>query len=264
MAVELIELVVRAAWAGEVVAGFGRGIEQTVDGEAVECVGDGLALADDGPDRQRRGVIVVIVGAPAVAAELVELANGEAVDAAIVERVEDRNSVGRKRNGAAHERVLARDRLVGELGLQRNLPRIRTLVLLRKRNLLLPRGDADHHGGLERLVRKAIALDIEPTLIGARLHKRREGVEDRGLRRLRGVGRLRGGVRLRLIDDRLVDRADRGDALLGFVAVGGGEIGERDGGDVARRGCDRDLARAREHKRAVDDFAGARVGPRAI
>ena len=258
MAVEFVELVVRAARAGEVVAGFGRGIEQTVDGEAVECVGDGLALANDGPDRQRRGVIVVIVGAPAVAAELVELANGEAVDAAIVERVEDRNSVGRKRNGAAHERVLARDRLVGELGLQRNLPRIRALVLLRKRNLLLPRGDADHHGGLERLVRKPIALDIEPTLIGARLHKRREGVEDRGLRRLRGVGRLR------LIDDRLVDRADRGDALLGFVAVGGGEIGERDGGDVARRGCDRDLARAREHKRAVDDFAGARVGPRAI
>ena len=118
-------------------------------------------------------------------------------------------------------------------------------------------------------MRKPIALDIEPALIGARFHKRREGVEDRGLRglaRCRGLwgGRLRRGVVLRgrLFDARFVERADRGDALLGLAAIGRGEVVERDGREFARRRRDRDLARAREEERAVDDFARARVGPR--
>ena len=272
--VELVELVVRAARARAVFAGLGRGIEQPVDRETVERVRDRLALADDLGERERCGVVVVVVGASAVAAELVELADREAVDAAVVERVEDRDAVGRERDRALHEVRLAEDRLVGELGLERDLPGVRAFVLLRERDLLLPRGDADHHRHLERLVRQAVALDVEPALVGARLHKRREGVEDRGLRGLAGCGRLRcGGLRRgrlrrgvvlrgRLFDARLVERADRGDALLGLAAIGRGQVVERDGREFAGRRRDRDLARAREEERAVDDFARARVGPR--
>ena len=255
VAVDFVKRIVRTARAREVVALLRLRIEQPVDREAVERVRDGLALADDLLDRERRSVIVVVVGATAVAAELVEFADREAVDAAVVERVEDRDAVRSERDGALHEVRLAEDRLVGELGLERDLPRVRARVVLRQRHLLLPRGDADHHAHLERRMRKPVRLDIEPAVVEARLHERRELVEDRSLRGLRRSGRL--------LDARVVDRADRRDARVGLGAVGAREIGERDRLERARRRRDRDLAGASEEERALDQLARARIRPDA-
>ena len=255
VAVEFVERLVRTARTREIIALLRLRIEQAVDRETVERIRDRLALADDLLDRERRSVVVVVVAAAAVTAELVELADREAVDAPVVERIEDRDAVRRERHGASHERGAARDRLVRELRLQRNLPRVAAGVRLRQRHLLLPRGDADHHPHLKRRVRQAVRLDIEPAVVEARLHERRELVEDLGLR---GLGRSG-----RLLDARVVDRADRRDARVGRGAVGAREIGEGDRLERARRRRDRDLAGASEEERALDQLARARIRPDA-
>ena len=214
-------------------------------------------------------MIVVIISASAVSAELIKFADRETVHATVVERVKDRDAVGSERNGTTHQCVSAGDRLVSKFWLERNLPRVGALVFLRQRHLLLPRGDADHHHRRERRVRKSVAFNIEPALVGACLYERRERVEDRGLRRFLRVNRIRiRGVRvcrfrLRRIQDRLVDRENRFDALRRFDAISTREIVDRNCRDVARRRRDRNLARSREEEGTIDDFARARVRPRA-
>ena len=137
---------------------------------------------------QRRGVVVVIVRAPAVPAPLVEFADLRGDLAAIVLRVEDRDAIGRERDGAAQEAVLDRDHFLRRHRRERDLPRIRARVVLRQRHLLLPRGDADHH-----VVRgQPVAFDEKKTLIPAHIHSRRERRERRRLLRLAGGGSRRG------------------------------------------------------------------------
>lgn len=252
--VEFVERLVRSTRARELLALLRLRVEEAVDRESIECVCDRLSLADDLLDRQRRSVVVVVVGAAAMAAELVEFADRERIDATIVERVEDRNAVRCERDRALHEVRAPGHGLLGELRLQRDLPRIRAGVRLRKRHLLLPGGDADHHLHLERRVRKAVRLDVEPALVEARLHEGREGVEDRGLRRLPGR---------RLFHTRLVDRANLCDALVRVRASVTREILERDRREIASARRDANLSAARKDERAFDRLARADVRPHA-
>ena len=136
--IDVVERLARSERTCQVIALLRLGIEESIDREAIEREGDRIALAHDRLDRERCRVVVVIVAAAAVAAELVELADLVAVAASVVERVEDRDAVGGKRHRTLHERALAMDGLVGELGLQRDLPGVRAGVGLRQRHLLLP------------------------------------------------------------------------------------------------------------------------------
>ena len=270
VAVEFVELLVRATWAREIVALLRRRIEEAVDRESIECVRNRLAFANDLLDRERSRVVVVIVGASTVTAELVEFTDRERINATIVERVEDRDAVRGERDGTLHEIRFAENGLLGEFRFQRNLPRVRARVVVRKRHLLLPRGDADHHLRCERRVRQAVRLDVEPALVEARFHERREGIEDRGLRGLRGGLRRCGGcvrcierTRERQFNARLVDRANRGDPLVGVRASVTRKILKCDRCEIAAARRDADLSAARKDERAFDRLARANVRPQA-
>ena len=138
VSVQVIERLTRTQRARQVRARLRLGVEEPVDRETIERERNRLALADNRLDCQRRRVIVVVVATAAVAAELIEFADRVAVAATIVERIEDGDAVGGQGHGALHERVLAVDGRLGELGLQRDLPGIRAGVGLRHRHLLLP------------------------------------------------------------------------------------------------------------------------------
>ncbi len=245
--------------ARKIIALLRCGVEEAVDGEAIERIGDRLALAHDPFDRERCGVVVVVVAAAAVPAVLVKLANQVAVAPAIVERVEDRDSVGGKRHRTAHESAFAEDGRVRNLRIQWDLPRVGPGVGLRKRHLLLPCADAHHHLGLEGRMWEAIRLDVEPTLVEACLHEWTEGIEDCGLRRF-PYRILHGDMRqLRGMPRRcqrygcarqapLVDCADLRDARIRVGTVVIGEVREPDRLHAAGSGLDRHAPLPREEE----------------
>ena len=119
-------------------------------------------------------MVVVVIATAAVPAELVKFANGKRINAAIVERVENRNTICRKRYGAAAKLRATRNRFIRKRGFERDLPCICARVILGQRHLLLPSGNSNHHGEVQRRVRKPVGFNIQPLRIPVRLHAGRE------------------------------------------------------------------------------------------
>ena len=265
MAVEIIQRIRAAERACIVRAGLRLRVIEAVDRKAIEAERNGYRGAEQLLQRKRRGVVVVVVGTPAVAAEVVELADGERIDAAVVERVEDGDAVGCQRDGAAAERCLGGDRVLRDCGLQRDLPRVAAGVGLRKRHLLLPCLDAHHHGHLERRMRQAVRFHVEPLCIAARTDEGSERSEGRGLPRAGGRGRV-AGTSLGLHgwrNGRLVERADRGKRRLGVRAVFGNKVVHRHADDLAIAEFERHAAGAHRQERCLVALALAGIEPRA-
>ena len=244
--VDLLRVVVVAEGLGLVAAelvelarGGAVGLVVSEDRVTIQRHGDGLTLAERLLEEDRCVVVVVVVALAAVAAEVVELAELLGVVAAVVQRVEDRDAVGRERDGAAHEVRLGGHRFLGRHGVERDLPGLVAGVGLRDRHLLLPGLDAGH----ERVVGQALGFDVEVLLVPAHADLRGEGLERSGegwgragggaggqgrevqvqLGR-RGDQRRGGGLAILRVDRRDV-RVERGDG------VGGGEQGQQaDGG----------------------------------
>lgn len=188
------------------------GLVVAVDRVAIERHGDGLALAERLLEEDRSVVVMVVVALAAVATEVVELAELLGVVAAVVQRVEDRDAVGRERDGAAHEVRLGGHRFLGGHGVERNPPGLIARVGLRDRHLLLPGLDAGH----ERVVGQALGFDVEVFLVPAHADLRGERLERRRQRRRRAVGRA--GRQRREVEVELGRRSDQRRGL-GFTIL---------------------------------------------
>lgn len=208
-------------------------LDRAVDRETVQGVCDGLARADGLLQMQRRDVIVVVVGAAAMTAELVEFAGEECVVAPVVQGVEDGNAVDRQGDGTSEQTRFRRDRFVGHLRGSRELPRVGVVVRLRHRKLLLPAGDSHHHlvGG------HAVAFNHPHITAGEGLDRFGERVEAGERFGIVGAGWARRPV---------LGAARRGGAGCG--GAGGGGVGRCSGGrcGVVRPAC-RQQRRAEPH-----------------
>ncbi len=85
------------------------GLGRAVDREPIECVGDRIRRSDHLLEVQWCCVVVIVVGATAVTAELVEFTDEERIVATVVERVEDRDPVHRERDRSAEQPRARRD-----------------------------------------------------------------------------------------------------------------------------------------------------------
>ena len=137
-------------------------------------------------------MVMVIVGAAAVAAVLVELAGEKCVGPAVVlDGVENGHAVDRQCDRSPEKVLPGRHRLLAGTGCsgirQALLPRIR----LRERHLLLPGFDPDHHG----MVGNAVRLDVEKLIIPAELERIGERLERLRDRRSIAASRPRAGRR---------------------------------------------------------------------
>ena len=129
---------------------------------AIERISDRLALAHHRLEVDRCDVVVIVVGSSAVPAPLVQLSCDEGISPPVVlDRIEDRYPVDRQSDRAAKEVILGRHRLFRRLRMQWNTPRVASCVSLRQGDLLLPSGDADHHG----MIGNPIGFHIEKVVV---------------------------------------------------------------------------------------------------
>ena len=181
----------------ELFRGRAVGLGESINRIPIQGEGDRQVGAEHRLQVERGRVVVVVVGAAAVAAPLVEFADLLRDFPAVVLRIKDRNAVGGEGDGAA-EKVIA-DRLGSRRDhrLQRDAPGVGAGVRLRQRHLLLPRGDADHH----RVGGQPLAFDVEEGVVPTQAYARCKRGERGGLGRLRrgrrGGGRPGGGLILR-------------------------------------------------------------------
>ena len=134
---------------------------QTEDGISVERVGERLALACLLFEMERDNVVMIVIRPTAVTAPLVELADLLRDLASIILRIENGNAVHSDGDGPTQETPLDHRGFGGWNGFQGQAPRVRTDISLWQRHLLLPVGDADHHG----VIRHAIPLDVKVILV---------------------------------------------------------------------------------------------------
>ena len=149
-------------------------LSETENRVAVERESDRVAGADRLLQVDRCDVIVVVVGAPAVATPLVQFARDDGVGAAVVlDGVENGYAVRGEGDGPAEEVFFGGHRVASLDRMQRNLPGVGSCVGLGNRNLLLPGGDANHH----LVVGNGIGFHIEESGVRAGFDLGSEGSE---------------------------------------------------------------------------------------
>ena len=90
--------------------------------------------------------------------KFVQLTRQQCIRLAIIfDRVENRNTIGRQSNRSPKKMRLGRQRILCNDGREWNAPRIVAEVRLRKRYLLLPSRNANHH----LVVRHRVGFDIK-------------------------------------------------------------------------------------------------------
>ena len=197
-------------------------LRQTIDGVTIERVSDRQGLSQGLLQVQRSRMVVVVVGAAAMTAPAVELADVGGDLAAVVLRIEDRDAVRRDGDRTAEEPIFdAGGRLRGDR-LERDAPRVRASVVLRQRHLLLPRRDTGHHP----MRRQAIAFDVEELFVMPDADFRAEQRKRLGLGR---AGEATGGGRAGLRDQGrdAGEGRDRGARVIMFGRIVGLQPGGR-------------------------------------
>ncbi|GEM_PF-4545308 len=131
-------------------------------------------------------MVVVVVSSTTVATPLIQFSGQECVRSAIVlDRVEDRHTVGGQSDRTTKEMRLRRHRILCRNRIQRNTPRIVASVRLRQRDLLLPCRDAGHHG----MVRHAVGFNEQVVTVKTDLDFIFERIKQRRKFRPIGLGR---------------------------------------------------------------------------
>ena len=166
-------------------------------------------------------MVVIVVGAAAMTAPAVELADVGGDLAAVVLRIEDRDAVRRDGDGAAEEPILDAGGRLRRHGLERDAPGVRADVVLWQRHLLLPCRDPGHHP----VRRQAVAFDVEELVIMPDADFRAEQRERLGLRRAADVAYGRSGLRDQGRD--ASEGSDRGTRLIMFGRIVGLQPGGR-------------------------------------
>ena len=141
-------------------------LRETVDGITIHGESDGLIFAHHALQVQRSDVIMIIIGAAAMPAPLVQFADLIGDFAAIVLRVENRNAVHADGDGSAQKVIFDNRRCFCRDRFQWQTPGVVAGVRLRQRHLLLPGGDAHHHV----VVRDSVRLDVKKVLVPFHIH----------------------------------------------------------------------------------------------
>ena len=163
----------------EILDGRSVGLGEAVDCVAVEGIGDRFSRPHLLLQMDWWQVVVIVIGAAAVATIFVKLASEQCILPPVVERIENRDAIDGQRNRPTQKPVFGGGRIGRRNWIQRNLPSVIPHILLRQRHLLLPGADADH----QRVVWNAVGLHVQPAGIAAtgdclELLKRRESVSN--------------------------------------------------------------------------------------
>ena len=127
--------------------GHAVGLGGAVHGKSVEAVGNGAGGQGLAVEAERGGVVVVVVGHAAVPAEVVELAVEKGIDAGVGVGIEDGHAVHGHGHGTPAEMAGVHGHGRGRHHwVEGNGPGVRAHVALRNGHLLLPAGNARHHG----------------------------------------------------------------------------------------------------------------------
>ena len=158
----------------ELADGGAVGFSVAVDGVSIERIGYRVSVAEGFLKVERSDVVVIVVATSAMAAPIVEFAGEEGVGFAIVfDGVENGDAVGSEGYGAAEEVVFGGKGIFGDDWMEGDAPSVVSVVGLGKGDLLLPGGDADHHG----VIGNAVGFDVEEVVVESSLNERREMVE---------------------------------------------------------------------------------------
>jgi len=151
----------------EFTGGGAVGFGVAVDGIPVERIGYRVSNAEDFLKVKRSDVVVVVVAASGMAAPIVEFAGEQGVGFTVVfNGIEDGDAVGGEGDGAAEEVVLGGKGIFSDDRMKGDAPGVISIVGLRKRDLLLPSGNTDHHG----VIGDAVGFDVEEIVVESSLN----------------------------------------------------------------------------------------------
>ena len=137
------------------------GFAQPIDGITVQSEGNGFPRAHCVLEMQRRRVIMIVVGAPAMAAPFVEFSNFRSNLAPVILRVKNWNPIGCKSDGSAQKASLDARWRGGWYRKKRNAPGVRAGVTLGNWDVLLPVRNAGHH----RMGWQSTAFNVKKALV---------------------------------------------------------------------------------------------------